>query len=75
MARGNHRPLTAEALADALRGVRDAIMPPAMPGRDAAGGHVECLTEAVMGVTAGLFRIAEAIEDLADAVRGRGLPE
>lgn len=41
----------------------------AAPGRDATGGHVECLTEAVMGVTAGLVKIAEAISDLAEAVR------
>jgi len=38
-------------------------------GKDATGGHVECLTEAVMGVTAGLCRIADAISDLASAVR------
>lgn len=41
----------------------------ASPGKDATGGHVASLTEAVMGVTAGLCRIASAIESLADAVR------
>lgn len=39
----------------------------ASPGKDATGGHVESLTEAVMGVTAGLVAIASAIERLAEA--------
>lgn len=39
------------------------------PGRDAAGVGVGSLTEAVMGVTAGLVQIAEAINNLAAAVR------
>lgn len=39
-------------------------------GRDAAGGSISCLTESVMGITAGLFAIAEAINNLADATRG-----
>lgn len=38
-------------------------------GTDAVGGNVECLTEAVMGTTAGLVRIANAINNLAEAVR------
>lgn len=41
----------------------------AMPGEDAAGGKVGSLTEATMGITGGLMRIAEAIEELAAAVR------
>ncbi len=39
----------------------------AVPGSaptDASGNHVASLTEAVMGITAGLYRIAEAIENL-----------
>jgi hypothetical protein len=32
-------------------------------GHDASGGFVTSLTEAVMGVTAGLCRIADAIEN------------
>ena len=52
--------------------IADAIAPAsALPGHDAAGGRVDSLTEAVMGVTAGLCRIADAIEALATAVRGR----
>ena len=40
-----------------------------MAGKDAAGGTVMSLTEAVMGITSGLYRVAEAIDHLADAVR------
>lgn len=57
----------------ALRMVAHAITPrDAAPGHDATGGNVASLTEAVMGVTAGLCRIADAIEQLAEAVRERG---
>ena len=37
-------------------------------GHDAAGCYVTSLTESVMGVTAGLCKIAEAIEKLSEAV-------
>lgn len=43
----------------------------ALTGTDATGGTVGSLTEAVMGVTAGLVQIADAISDLAEAVRER----
>lgn len=46
-----------------------AITANAAPGKDANGGYVSSLTEAVMGMTCGHNRIAEAIEILADAVR------
>lgn len=46
----------------------EAITPQCAGNSDAYGGHVESLTEAVMGVTGGLCSIAEAIESLADAV-------
>ncbi len=49
--------------------VASAITPYASPANDAVGGHVESLTESVMGVTAGLCRIADAINNLAEAVR------
>lgn len=58
-----------EGVMGAVKRVADAIAAPAGPGTDACGGAVESLTESVMGVTAGLVRIAEAIESLADAVR------
>lgn len=43
--------------------VATAISADVAPGHDAGGGHVSCLTEAVMGMTAGLFAIAEAINN------------
>jgi len=50
--------------------VAGAITPhDTVPGHDAAGGTVASLTEAVMGNTAGLMAIAQAIETLAEAVR------
>ena len=55
---------------DRLARVGEAITSRAGGGHDETGGMVTCLTEAVMGVTAGLCEIAEAIDGLADAVRG-----
>jgi hypothetical protein len=50
--------------------IANAITPVgAAPGHDPTGGTVNSLTEAVMGVTAGLVRVAEAIEILAEAVK------
>ena len=57
-----------ESVTDAIRSVGAAITAPVAGGPDAAGGHVTSLTEAVMGMTAGLIRIAEAIDDLASSV-------
>ena len=59
-------------LASAVFRVGSAITAPAAPGHDAEGGTVASLTEAVMGVTAGLVRIANSISELAEAVRGHG---
>ena len=53
-----------------LYAVATAISGDAAPGRDAADGHVGCLTEAVMGITAGLFAISKSISDLSDSVDG-----
>jgi tetrahydromethanopterin S-methyltransferase subunit B len=62
--------------ASAARGIRSAIMPATtLPGRDATGGAVGSLTEAVMGLSAGLVQIASAITDLAEAVREHGQEE
>ena len=55
----------------ALRRIADAITVNVGPGHDEAGGHIECLTEAVMGVTAGLCRIASALEAIAAAISDR----
>jgi len=48
--------------------IADAITARAAGASDASGGHVESLTEAVMGMTRGLCSIANAIESLAEAV-------
>ncbi|TXH51882.1 MAG: hypothetical protein E6Q97_17540 [Desulfurellales bacterium] len=55
-----------EILGPQLSRIAQAISADAAPGTDETGGHVNSLTEAVMGVTAGLCKIAEAIEYLAD---------
>lgn len=60
-----------EDLACKTKQIADSITIPAAPGRDASGGSVSCLTEAVMGLTSGLFKIACAIEILAESVDGR----
>jgi hypothetical protein len=52
-----------------LKRLADAITPNLVGSADATGGHVESLTEAAMGITAGLCRIADAIDGLADAIR------
>jgi uncharacterized protein YukE len=59
-------------LCNATRAIAYAILPTNAAGQDAAGGTVGSLTEAVMGVTAGLVRIADALESVAEAVRERG---
>jgi hypothetical protein len=59
-------------LAHSVRRVANAITPLGASGTDASGGNVSTLTEAVMGVTAGLHAIAEAIGGLASAVREHG---
>jgi pyruvate/oxaloacetate carboxyltransferase len=59
-----------EAVELGAKRIANAITPlNAAPGHDATGGTVDSLTEAVMGVTAGLQAIASAIESLAEAVR------
>ena len=66
--------VTKQAIEDieaAIRRLASAITPVAVPGTDAGGGTVESLTEAVMGVTAGLFAIAGAIESVAEVLRDR----
>lgn len=52
--------------------IANAITPVgAVAGLDEAGGRVASLTEAVMGMTAGFFAIAESIEKVADAIEGK----
>lgn len=58
-----------DAIHEGMRKIANSITPIGVgSGRDAAGGNVESLTEACMGITSGLCRIAEAINNLADAV-------
>jgi hypothetical protein len=62
----------AEELMDTIVGaadkIADAITAPVAPGTDASGGTVTCLTEAVMGVSAALNRIADAIDGLSGSI-------
>mgnify|MGYP007046987796 CR=1 FL=1 len=59
-------------LQQGFRILANAITPVGViAGTDAAGGRVESLTEAVMGMTAAMVQIAGSITDLADAVRER----
>ena len=54
----------------AIERIANAITPWSVhPVEDAYGGHVASLTEAIMGVTGGLCRIADSISELADAVK------
>jgi hypothetical protein len=57
-------------LARRIGRVADAITPNICGSVDATGSHIESLTEAVMGITTGLFHIGDAIENLAAAVDG-----
>jgi hypothetical protein len=60
-------------LANAFQKIAEAICPPTPPEsmtQDASGGYVGSLTEAIMGVTAGLFAIAESIERLSQSIEG-----
>jgi hypothetical protein len=58
---------TMDELIRAYYSVANSIAPTdGSTGKDAAGGTVGCLTEAVMGVTAGLMAIAAAINHLAE---------
>lgn len=63
-----------DQIAKALHRFADKINPFEEPGKDAAGGHVGCLVEAIMGTTAGLIAIASAIDEMADAIREHGNP-
>lgn len=57
-------------IANSVRLIADAITPiGAMRGTDAMGGSVGSLTEAVCGITAGLAAVAEAMNNIADAIR------
>ena len=64
-----------DKIKDGLYVIANSITPRSYIGRrDANDGYVASLTEAVMGITGGLVRIADAIEDLAEAVRESATP-
>ena len=64
-----------EEIAAGLRSIAVAVTADAAPSHDETGGTVASLTEAVMGVTAGLVRIAIALEEVALAIREHGEDE
>jgi hypothetical protein len=53
-------------IVQAVRSLSHAVTTPTVGNCDAADVYVESLTEAVMGVTAGLIEIARAIERFTD---------
>jgi len=57
---------TTDRIGLAMELLANAITPLDASGYDASGGTVTSLTEAVMGVSAGLSQIAEAIAGLKD---------
>jgi hypothetical protein len=60
-------------IASGLQGLANAITPSGVaPAPDANGGFVASLTEAVMGCSAGLAAIANAIDRLACAIEATG---
>lgn len=65
-----------EAVIDVSKSLQDianAITPYTAEGNnDATGGYVRSVSEAIMGITAGLCRVADSISDLASAVRDKG---
>lgn len=62
-----------EVLYQGLKSIANAITPfDASGNRDAAGGYVTSLTEAVMGNTKAMVRVAEALENIAEAIREGG---
>lgn len=57
------------ALRTGLHRVASAITPPDSAAEDATGGACGSLTEAVMGMTAALVKIADAMESIAEAIK------
>lgn len=54
----------------AIKGLEKTLSPGGV-ALDAAGNNVGTLTEAVMGITDGLCRVADAIDGLAIAIESR----
>lgn len=62
---------TLDGLRRATRMIALAVSPDAAPGIDATGGTVASLAEAVMGITAGLCRVAEGLRAIAEAIEAQ----
>ena len=62
------------SMAAAQKMIARAILPKAAMSHDAAGGTVDSLTEAVMGLTAAGEHIAEALQAIAAAISDRAAP-
>jgi tetrahydromethanopterin S-methyltransferase subunit B len=61
-------------LVNGVHSLANSITPQgSVDGRDATGGTVGSLTEAVMGVTAAGVQIADAINNIADAIRDKSV--
>ena len=62
-----------ETLYQGMRNIANSITPmTASVSIDAAGAYVSSLTEAVMGNTKALIRVADALDNIADALRESG---
>ena len=63
-------------IAHGLESVANAITPShALPSEDEAGGNVQSLTEAVMGVTASVVGTSETIDRLASDLLGSAIED
>ena len=63
----------AEVLYQGLRNIANSITPMSAAGStDATGGYVSSLTEALMGHTRAVVRVADALDNIADALRESG---
>ncbi len=61
----------AVSISQAVKQLADSITPVSASSIDATGGNIGCLTEAAMGITAGLVKVADAINHLAEAIENR----
>lgn len=60
-----------ESIAKSNRRIADAITPNLIGTCPTGEGHVESLTEAVMGLTKSMMMIADAINNVASAIEDR----
>lgn len=54
---------------DAIMSLSDSITPAgAFSASDSSGGEVASVTQALMGITSGLFAVAQSISELSDSI-------